>query len=101
MEFKFNTILRTHFYFYCAIILSFGIFIGIVIQSLLIPIIILFIFFIFLYFIKTDTIYIFLLAGIIFISGWFISSVRIFEINQKLGYIDSLHGKSVEFSAVI
>ena len=49
----------------------------------------------------SDTISLFLLSILIIVSGWFISSVRINEIDQKLSFADSLHGKTISFTGVV
>ena len=96
-----KTTIRTRFYFFCAIFLSIGIFIGIAWQSTWIPIVLFFIILISLFLHHSDTLFLFLLSSLIFISGWFISSVRINEIDQNLFLADSLHGKTVSFTGIV
>ena len=101
MENKYKNIIRTRFYFFCSIFLSLGIVIGISWQNTWIPFVLCFIIFIGLLLRQSDTIFLFLLSSLIFISGWFISSVRNNEIEQKLSLADSLHGKTVSFSGIV
>ena len=96
-----KTTIRTRFYFFCAIFLSIGIFIGIAWPSTWIPIFLFFIILISLFFHHSDTLFLFVLLSLIFISGWFISSVRINEIDQNLSLADSLHGKTVSFTGIV
>ncbi len=101
MENKYKSMIRTRLYLFCSIFLSLGIFVGISWQNTWIPFVLFFIIFIGLLLRQSDTIFLFLLSILIFTSGWFISSVRKNEIEQKLSLADSLHGKTLSFSGIV
>jgi len=93
--------IRDQLFFYCAIFLSLGILLGIVIQSVWIPTILLFFVFSSLFIKKDRSIFNCQLSIILFLSGWFISTIRINEINHHLNFIDMQHGQKVHFSGII
>ena len=94
-------IIRHHFYLFFAIFLTLGIFIGTIWQSLWIPISVLISFSIYLYFQKSDNRFLIVLQIIILSTGWFLSTVRIHEIDQNLELIDSLNSESLDFTGII
>ena len=101
MEERSKKTIRDSFYFFSAIFLTLGIFIGIELPVFWIPLIITLLVSIFLFFQKSDTFFLSLISILIFSSGWIISSIRLNEINQNLEIIDSLHEETITFSGII
>lgn len=101
MEERSKKTIRDSFYFFSAIFLSLGIFVGIELPVFWIPLIITLLVSVSLFFQKSDTLFISIISILIFSSGWIISSIRLNEINQNLEIIDSLHEETITFSGII